>query len=168
MSPDQNTKQQENKNEKSGLNLESKGENEAIDANIELSNIRKLSKENPEEVNTEKAFDNKITDNGLNNIDKINQFFDSKIEKEDAENIGKNDDIRIENENYNSINETENLINTENTQVVHRKMSEDLNSENNANTGQIINEMKDIAPMLEKFEKKKKKRENVPEGPIKY
>lgn len=109
-----------------------------------------------------------MNNNEFNNVDKINQFFDTKIIKDNAENLDRNhDDIKIENENFNFVSETENLINPENTHAVNRKMSENLNSENNPTKSPIINEMKDIAPILEKFEKKKRKKENVPEGPIK-
>ena len=156
MSPEQNINLQENKIENNVLNVERKNENEEINSNLELS------KEKLEEKNIDSNLNNNI---GFNNIDKINQFFDGKII---TENLTANDDIRIENENNNLINETENLINTENTHAVNRKMSENLNSENNANKAPIFNEMKDIAPILEKFEKKKKKKENVPEGPIRY
>lgn len=54
----------------------------------------------------------------------------------------------------------------ENIRFVNRKISENINSDNIPER-KISNEMKDIAPILEKFEKKKKKKENVPEGPIK-
>lgn len=167
ISPEQNINQQENNIAKNDLNLEPKAENEVINTNIELSDTRKLSKEEPLGMNAENTFKDKLTNNGLTNIDKINKFFDSKIITENTDKLGKNEeDIKIENEENNLINETENLINTENTQAVSRKMSENLNIENNAAKAPIMNEMKDIAPILEKFEKKKKKKENVPEGPI--
>jgi len=166
MSPLHDINQQENKIQNNDLNLERKNEDEKLNLNIELSNQEKSNEKLEDKIDVRNF--NKLIDNGFNNVDKINQFFDNKIIKENNDNLDINDDIKIENENKHLINETENLINTENSQEVNRKFSENLQNENNQNKSKSINEMKDIAPMLEKFEKKKKKKENIPEGPIKY
>lgn len=166
ISPHQNNKETENKMKNIDLNIEGKKEEQNIISNTELSNLEKTNKENTNNKLKEKILDN-LVDNGINNVDKINQFFDDKFIKDNKDDFNTYDDIKIYNENNNLINETENLINTENTEAVNRKFSENLNSETNGNKPKSINEMKDIAPMLEKFEKKKKKKETVPEGPIK-
>ena len=142
-------------------------ENLKTNIDIELTNL-----ENPSSQQINKADDKNIGDLlnnnevNFNNTEKINQFFDNKRIQDELLKTENIDGHKIQNENANILDENENLINPDNTIAVNRKFSENNNSENIINKAPIINEMKDITPILEKFERKKKKKENVPEGPI--
>lgn len=134
---------------------------------------KKKSIETNENLIQEEGFD-------PNNVDKINQYFDSQRIKPNQSNLDNIDDIKIDSDinmnanNKNIINESENLININNPSFVNRKISDNNASEviNNNITDKNynnnnVNEINDIGPMLEKMERKKRKKENIPEGPIK-
>ena len=135
--------------------VEDSSEYESDDEISERAQINNA--ENNNETDKQEEIKEEEKSNNSTNADKINKFYNQQRENQNIEmtNLQREDDIQILNEEEIHQSPDSHLnksIKQEEEVIRNRKLSEEMN---------------DITPYLEKIEKKRKKKENIPEGPIK-
>jgi len=145
---------------------ESEEENSEVEENINREDPAKIEDFVGENIN-EPHIQEERKSIQSNNIDYLNN--QQRKESQNIEmtnlNLNKEDDIQITN-----INEEENNKIPLESLLDRPKNKQNLKEEEEKvvkSRRKISGEMHDIAPYIEKIEKKRKKKENAPEGPIK-